>query len=143
MKRRDRRRTAALVLSAALIAPAFAFSALDAGQRQLLAPLEDTWNELDEAIRGNLQAQAGAVVQRYGALDLPADAVFKVMLKYAVSEDGALHAEKYYQTVWDEFHRTRSAFRWRHLIGLARVTASEYGRPAPGQAEARDLLGVG
>ena len=58
MKRRDRRPAAAIVLSAALIAPAFAFSALDAGQRQLLAPLEDTWNELDEAIRAGLEANA-------------------------------------------------------------------------------------
>ncbi|HYF34597.1 MAG TPA: hypothetical protein VD994_04845 [Prosthecobacter sp.] len=103
---------------------------------------EGLLEELDEAIRGNLQAQAGAVVQRYGELGLHADEMFKVFLKYGVSEDGALHAEKYFQTVWDEFHRTRPAFRWRHLIGLARVTASEYGRPAPGQAEARDLLGV-
>ena len=58
MKRRDRRPAAAIVLSAALIAPAVAFSALDAGQRQLLAPLEDTWNELDEAIRAGLEANA-------------------------------------------------------------------------------------
>ena len=65
------------------------------------------------------------------------------MIKYAVREDGALHAEKYYHTVTEEFAATRSAFRWRHLIALARVTASEHGHPAPGQAEARRLLGVG
>jgi hypothetical protein len=35
--------------------------------------------------------------------------------------------------VWD-------AFRGRQLAALARVTASEYGRPAPGMAEARELL---
>jgi hypothetical protein len=98
--------------------------------------------ELDEAIRANLQGQAGAVTQRCAEARVPAEEVFAVFLRYAVSEDGALHAEKYFQTVWDEFHRTRPAFRWRHLIGLARVTASEYGRPAGGQAEARDLLSV-
>ena len=69
--------------------------------------------------------------------------MFDVLRKYAVSEDGALHAEKYYRTVAEEFAATRPAFRWRHLVGLARVTASEYGYPAPGHAEARRLVGVG
>jgi hypothetical protein len=64
------------------------------------------------------------------------------LLKYAVSEDGALHAEKYYRTVCEEFAETRPAFRWRQLIALARVTASECGRPAAGVAEARRLLKV-
>ena len=68
--------------------------------------------------------------------------MFDLFLRYAVSEDGALHAEKYYRTVTEEFAAARPAFRWRQLIALARVTASEYGRPAPGMAEARDLLRV-
>jgi hypothetical protein len=99
--------------------------------------------ELDTMIRGNLQSHAAAVVHRWGMLNLPTEPVLAVLRSFAVSEDGALHAEKYYQTCYDEFHRTRAAFRWRHLTALARVTASEFGRPAPGQAEARDLLGVG
>jgi hypothetical protein len=53
--------------------------------------------------------------------------VFKLMLKYAVSEDGRLHAEKYYNTVREEYGTTRRAFRWRQVVGLARVTASAYG----------------
>lgn len=97
---------------------------------------------LDEAVRGRLQSHAAAVVQRWADLKLPERPVFDRLLRYAVSEDGALHAEKYFQTVWDDFHLTRPAFRWRHLTGLARVTASEYGYPAPGQVEARELLGV-
>jgi len=60
-----------------------------------------------------------------------------MLLRYAISEDGALHAEKYYRTVCEEFATTRAAFRWRQLVALARVTASEYGFPAPGYAEAR------
>lgn len=98
--------------------------------------------DLESMIRQRMQSHAGAIVHRYGALGLPEKPVFDLMRRYAVSEDGALHAEKYFQTVWDEFHRTRPAFRWRHVVGLARVTASEFGRPAPGQAEARELLGV-
>lgn len=98
--------------------------------------------ELDDNIRLNLQGHAAGVVHRCGMQGIDPEAVFQVLLRHAVSEDGALHAEKYYQTTWDEFHRTRPAFRWRHLTALARVTASEFGRPAPGQAEARELLGV-
>ena len=66
--------------------------------------------------------------------------MFDLLLRYAVSEDGALHAEKYYRTVAEEFAATRPAFRWRQLVALARVTASEYGRPAPGYAESCELL---
>jgi hypothetical protein len=98
--------------------------------------------DLEAMIRQRMQSHAGAIVHRYGMLGLPEKPVFDLMRRYAVSEDGALHAEKYFQTAWDEFHRTRPAFRWRHVVGLARVTASEFGRPAPGQAEARELLGV-
>lgn len=98
--------------------------------------------QLDEAIQNNLQAHATAIVHRYGELSLPEDRLFSTMLKYAVSENGALHAEKYFYTVWDDFHATRPSARWRHLTSLARVTASEFGSPAPGQAEARELLGV-
>ena len=98
--------------------------------------------EAEEAIRGNLQARAAAAVHRYGELGHPARAMFDLMLKYAVSEDGSLHAEKYYRTVSEEFAATRPAFRWRQVVGLARVTASEFGRPAPGYAEAKELLKV-
>jgi hypothetical protein len=66
-----------------------------------------------------------------------------LLLNYAVSEDGALHAEKYYRTVCEEFASTRPACRWRQLVALARVTASEHGYPAPGFQESCQLLGVG
>jgi len=96
--------------------------------------------ELDEAIRGNLQARATAVVQQYGQLGHDPRGIFDLLRRYAISEDGALHAEKYFRTVTEEFATSRPAFRWRQLCALARVTASEYGRPAPGVAEARELL---
>jgi hypothetical protein len=96
--------------------------------------------DLDGAIRENLQARATAVVQKYGELGHEPRGVFDVLLRYAISEDGALHAEKYYRTCSEEFTATRPAFRWRQLVALARVTASEYGRPAAGMAEARRLL---
>jgi hypothetical protein len=94
----------------------------------------------EAAIKEKNQAGAAALVHRYGEQGYPERPVFDLLLRYGVSEDGALHAEKYYQTVVEEFARTRPALRWRHLVGLARVTASEYGQTAPGYAEARQLL---
>ena len=99
-------------------------------------------HEAETAIKANDQARACALVHRYGELGRPARPVFDLLLGYAISEDGALHAEKYYRTVTEEFATTRPAFRWRQLAALARVTASEYGYPAPGVAEARRLLKV-
>jgi len=98
--------------------------------------------EVDGAIRDKDQARACAIVAKYGELGHAARPMFDVMLRYATSEDGALHAEKYYRTVSDEFAVTRPAFRWRQLIALARVTASEYGQPALGFAEACELLRI-
>ena len=111
-------------------------------ERLKAAAPDELLRELDGAIRENLQARACAAVRRYGDLGHPPRAIFDVLLKYAVSEDGALHAEKYYRTVSEEFAATRPAFRWRQLVALARVTASEYGRPAAGIAEARAILKV-
>lgn len=96
--------------------------------------------ELESAIRDNQQAHATAIVQRMGELKVHEKPVFDLLLKYAVSEDGALHAEKYFHTVWDDFQHTRPSLRWQHLAALARVTASEHGRAAPGQEQARELL---
>lgn len=98
--------------------------------------------QTEAAVKAQDQAMACALVQKYGDLGHPARPVFDLLLKYAVSEDGALHAEKYYRTVTEEFAATRAAFRWRQLVGLSRVTASEFGKPAPGVEEARRLLGA-
>jgi hypothetical protein len=97
---------------------------------------------LDEALRGKDQRRAAAVASRYGELGHDAKAIFAKLRQYAISEDGALHAEKYYNTVSEEYVRSRAKFRRLHMIALARVTASAGGQPAPGVAEARKLLGV-
>jgi hypothetical protein len=96
--------------------------------------------ELDGAIRENNQARAAAIVHRYGAQGHATRPVFDLLLRYAISEDGALHAEKYYRTVLEEFGRTRKAYRWDHVVALARVTASEYGKRADGYDQACGLL---
>jgi hypothetical protein len=93
-----------------------------------------------EAIEQRDQRGAIAAITRFGASGGAVEPVFELMLRYAVSEDGALHAEKYFQTVREEFAAARPSMRWRHVVGLARVTASEFGEPAPGIAEIRALL---
>lgn len=98
--------------------------------------------ETESAIQANDQALACALVDRYSQLQLPAAPVFDLMRKYAVSEDGALHAEKYFRTVTEEYAATRPAFRARQLVALARVTASEYGYPAPGYQQVCELLRI-
>ena len=76
-------------------------------------------HEAEAAIKANDQARACALVHRYGELGLPDRAAFDLLLRYAITEDGALHAEKYYRTVTEEFATTRPAFRWRQLAALA------------------------
>jgi hypothetical protein len=98
--------------------------------------------ELHDAVRTGDQARATAVVQVHSSQGHPSRPVFDLLLRYAVSEDGSLHAEKYYRTVTEEYARGRRAFRHLHLTALARVTASEFGRPAPGHAETCRLLGL-
>ncbi|MDZ4859503.1 MAG: hypothetical protein SGI88_11030 [Candidatus Hydrogenedentes bacterium] len=96
--------------------------------------------EAETAIREKNQFRAAALVSRYGQLGHDSRPVFDLMLKFATSEDGALHAEKYYRTACAEFDTMRPAFRWGQLTALARVTASEYGHQSPGYEEAKKLL---
>lgn len=96
--------------------------------------------DAEAAIRGQDQVRAAAIVCRYGQLGHAERPMLDVLLRFAISEDGALHAEKYYRTTSDEFAATRPAFRWRQMVALARVTASESGNTAPGYDEAMRLL---
>lgn len=99
-------------------------------------------SQAEAAIRAKDQFRAAAAIARYGQLSQASRPVFDLLLKYGTSEDGALHAEKYYHTVSAEFAATRSAFRWNQLVALARVSASEFGRTSAGYAEAKKLLNV-
>lgn len=98
-------------------------------------------NELRAAIRDKDQIRAAAITHRIG-MERPTSSkdVFRLFREFATSEDGALHAEKYYRTTSEEFARSRPAFQWRQLVALARVTASAFGQPAPGYTEACELL---
>ena len=98
--------------------------------------------ETDEAIQASDQLRAAALMARYGQLGHDAQPAFALMLKFATSEDGALHAEKYYRTATTEFAAMRTSVRWGQLTALARVTASEYGHKSPGYEEAKKILNV-
>lgn len=106
--------------------------------------------ETEDAIRNNDQGRATAAIQIYGERAYDVDPVFNLMLKYAISEDGRLHGEKYYHTVREEYRTTRPAFRWRQIVALSRVTASAFGYNrddkqgfrAAGYDDACKLLGV-
>ncbi len=106
--------------------------------------------EAEDAVCHNDQGRAAAAIALYGEGGHSPGAVYERMLKYTISEDGRLHGEKYFQTVQEEYRTTRPAFRWRQLVGLARVTASAYGYDrqdkqggrAPGYEAACRLLKV-
>jgi hypothetical protein len=118
------------------------FSYEDDARKLSKVPPGKLIDHLHDAIKTRDQAKACAVVHRWSLSKQSATPLFDVLRQYAVSEDGALHAEKYFRTVTEEFATTRGNFRWRHLVALARVTASEFGWPAPGRDEARRLLNV-
>ena len=83
--------------------------------------------EADDAIRHNDQPRAAAAIGVYGQQGHNARGAFDLLLRYAISEDGRLHSEKYYRTVVEEYGTANDSFKWRHLVSLARVTASAYG----------------
>ena len=104
----------------------------------------------EEAIKGNDQGIAAVSIDRFVRLGYDAEPVFALLRKYAISEDGRLHSEKFYRTVREEFKFARPAFRANQLVALARVTASAYaydvednhGHRAPGYEDACKLLKV-
>jgi hypothetical protein len=114
----------------------------DARERVTTKDAETLLKQADGAIREKNQELACAYVNRYGELGHDPRPIFDLLLRYAVSEDGALHAEKFYRTTSQEFSTTRKPYRWRQLVALARVTASEYGLRAPGYEQACQLLKV-
>jgi len=99
----------------------------------LLAVIEGKIRERDQ--KGACQA-----ARRYAALGSSPEKLFELLLGFAVSEDGALHAEKYFCTAQDEHSTARAPHRGLYPVALTRVMASHFGFPAPGCEEARKLL---
>ncbi len=108
--------------------------------RQLKISSADLLASLSEAVRAKDQLRTSAIAFHCTQVLQDLGGVFNCLLEFAVSQEGALHAEKFYRTVTEEYEQTRPSLAWRQLVALARVSASEYGFPAAGQAEARQLL---
>jgi hypothetical protein len=96
--------------------------------------------EIDGRIRGRDQKGACRAARRYCELGHSHADLFALLLGHAVSEDGALHAEKYFRTAQDEHSTARAPHRALYLVALTRVMASQFGFPAPGCDEGRKLL---
>jgi hypothetical protein len=96
--------------------------------------------EIEARIRARDQKGACSAARRYCELGHSDDELIMRLLQFAVSEDGALHAEKYFSTVHDEHQGTSTSMRRMHLVALTRVMASQQGFPAPGVEETRKLL---
>jgi hypothetical protein len=97
-------------------------------------------DRLAGCVRERDQVGAMQAARRHAVLGHAAGPVFARLLGFAVEQDGALHAEKYFRTAQDEHARCRPAHRAEHLAAFARVVASQQGFPAPGVEEARALL---
>ena len=111
-----------------------------AGAACTLADPAELLREIDGSIRERDQSRATLAARRYCELGHAADALFRTLLPFAVSQDGALHHEKYFWTVTEEHAAARAAHRPLYLAALTRVMASGYGFPAPGCEEVRQLL---
>ncbi len=96
--------------------------------------------EIEGRIRDRDQVRACLATRRYCELGHGHPELFSLLLRFAVSEDGALHAEKYFRTAQDEHAAARPAHRALYLVALTRVMASSFGFPAPGHEETSRLL---
>jgi hypothetical protein len=96
--------------------------------------------EIDARIRARDQKHACRATRRYCELGHSSPELFALLLGFAVSEDGALHAEKYFRTATEEHAAARDEFKPLYLVALTRVMASQQGFPAPGVEETRKLL---
>jgi hypothetical protein len=100
----------------------------------------DLLREIEARIRARDQKGACLAARRYCEAGHAHAKLFELLLGFAVSEDGALHAEKYFRTAQDEHSTARARHRPLYLVALSRVMASHFGFPAPGYEEARKLL---
>lgn len=96
--------------------------------------------EIEGRIRNRDQKGACLAARRYCDLGHSPAELFALLLGFAVSEDGALHAEKYFRTAQEEHAAARAKHKSLYLVALTRVSASECGFPAPGCEDTRKLL---
>lgn len=103
-------------------------------------PTDRLLEEIESSVAEGDQVRATALTERYGATVGEEQPLLRALAQHLINQDGALHHEKFFDTAVEEFGRTRKAYRWQWLTGLARVAASGQGFSAPGVAEARRML---
>jgi len=97
---------------------------------------------IGETLRDRDQKTSCALAERHGEFGRDPDALIAVLIKPAITHDGALHHEKYFHTATQGFARSRPGWRWDHLVALTRVMASGYGFADEDLAAARIALAV-
>jgi hypothetical protein len=100
----------------------------------------DLLREIEARIRARDQIGACLAARRHGEAGHLPEPLFALLLGFAVSEEGALHAEKYFRTAQEEHSLAPARHRPLYLVALTRVAASQFGAPAPGYEQARKLL---
>lgn len=101
---------------------------------------EDLLTALDVAVQSGDQGLACMVAEKYLEAGHEPRDLQGLLRRVAVTADGAMHAEKYFWTAFEEFGRARAGHGRDQLVALARVSASEAGHVAPGVQEAARLL---
>jgi hypothetical protein len=97
-------------------------SSLPVGERLPKAGLA-TWRSTDEV------KQAAALAQQYADAGYAPEALITLLGKIACRDNFTeMHALKHHQATYEEFHATRPALRWRHLVAAVQAAAISHGR---------------
>jgi hypothetical protein len=95
---------------------------LPVGERLPAANLA-TWRSTDEV------KQAAALAQQYADRGYSPEPLIIALGKIACRDNFTeLHAFKHHQATYEEFHATRPALRWRHLVAAVQAAAISHGR---------------
>jgi hypothetical protein len=116
------------------------FLGVDVDHALNVHPERDHFAALREALQDGHQGRSMAAMRFYLSIGGDARDAFKLLAEVSLDQDGALHAEKYWWTCWQEYQAAREGHRDEQLLALARTTASQVGTGAPGVDQARELL---
>ena len=81
------------------------------------------------------------LAQQYADLGYGSDELITRLARIVVHDNFTeMHAFKHHQATFEEFHATRSPWRWRHLVSAAQASAISYGKNMEVYEEAIELL---
>jgi hypothetical protein len=95
---------------------------LPVGERLPRAGLA-SWRSTDEV------KHAAALAQQYASCGYAPEPLITALGKIACRDNFTeMHALKHHQATYEEFHTTRPALRWRHLVAAVQAAAISHGR---------------